>query len=682
MKDSNLDIGESIDSCLSLILSRPDKKQRRRLVINVLDEQVSNWERVASHPDFKSWLLVESPITKKRRFELLRDAWGDHDGNTLSIVFRLFLDHVAGNRPQRYGDALKGSDKKVGDLIERDYEIIDLLGVGGFGEVFLVYSHNENVKSFYALKILHASVVDADGIKRFETEARLLLSLDSSPYLVTARFIEKHGDQISLAMDYVQPDQNGRTTLQHHIKSGPVKLEDQIKWIVECCAGLATAYKAGIKAHRDIKPANLLIDSSRRLRVSDFGLASLGLIPGGIKPSSLIAPRTNGDSSQTIEGTSFGTPAYMSPEQFSDAHSCDVRSDIYSLGITMFEMASNGSLPFLPRIDPNNPRLNLFAEFARLHVKADLPTINSLLFPVIAKCCAKSPSQRFQTIDELQSAVRGLASKFGLTEVQLADSELSVMEQYNRIANQAVAHVRFGEHEKAIELFKQAIEIFDLGTASFDMGISLQKLGRYQEALDAYMSIKTDRNADIECSIAYCQAKLGGWKRAIPHYLAATELAPENLNAWENLARGYAQTSQRELAAKAFERLVGLPGVQALLWLEKGENEAELHRLSDAYNSLTTVIRISRKGHEEIADKARTILKVINKEGFFILVKKLLGRGFNDARLKLATDAAFEAATSGSVDESRAIQMLRGAEPAITYSQAERIYRDLMRPSK
>jgi serine/threonine protein kinase len=677
----NIDICESIDTYLSLLLSRPDKKQRTRRVIATLDEQVSTWEQVAKHSDFKSWLLVENPKTKKCRFEFLRDAWIDRDGNTLSIVFRLFLDHVLGNRPQRYGYTLKRSEKKVGDLIEGEYEIIDLLGVGGFGEVFLVYCHSEGVKSFYALKILHAAVKDADSIKRFETEARLLLSLNSSPYLVTARFIEKQDDQISLAMDYVQPDQYGRTTLQHHIKSGPINFEDQIKWIVECCAGLSAAYKAGIRAHRDIKPANLLIDASRRLRVSDFGLASLGLIPGGIKPSSLISPGSAGDGSQTIEGTSFGTPAYMSPEQFSDAHSCDVRSDIYSLGITIFEMANNGSLPFLPRLDSNNPRVNLFAEFARLHTRADLPTIDSFLFPVIAKCCAKSPAQRFQTIDELQSAVRGLANRSGLAAVQLADSELSVMEQYNKIANQAVAHVRFGEHEKAIDLFKQAIKIFDLGTASFDLGICLQKLGRYQEALDVYRSIKTDKNADIECSIAYCQAKLVGWQDAIPHYLAATRLAPENSIAWENLARGYAQTSQRELAAKAFERLVGLPGVQASHWLEKGENEAALHRLSDAYKSLTTVIRMSEKGQEEIARKARSILRVINKEGFFHQVKRLLGHGFNDARLKLATDAAFEASTNGSVDESRAIQMLRSAEPAITYTQAEKIYRELMKPS-
>jgi serine/threonine protein kinase len=682
MNDLNLEISESIDSCLALILSRPDKKERKRRVVKALDDQVENWESVARNPEFKLWLLVENLTTKKRRYDLLRDAWFDNDGNTLSIIFRLFLDHVAGNRPQRYGDVLKGTNRKVGDLVERDYEIIDLLGVGGFGEVFLVYSHNENVKSFYALKILHAAVVDEDGIKRFETEARLLLSLDSSPYLVTARFIEKRDDQISLAMDYVQPDRNGRTTLQQHIKAGPVKLEDQIKWVVECCAGLATAYKAGIKAHRDIKPANILIDSSGRVRVSDFGLASLGLIPGNIKPSSLIAPRTNRDNSQTIEGTSFGTPAYMSPEQFSDASSCDVRSDIYSLGITMFEMASNGALPFLPRIDPNKVRVNLFAEFARLHVKAELPTINSPLFPAIAKCCAKSPSHRFQTIGELQSAVRDLASKYGLSDVQLVDSELSLMERYNRISNQAVAHARFGEHEKAIELYKQAIEIFDLGSATFDMGLSLQKLGKYQDALDAYMSIKTDRNADIECSIAYCQVKLGGWKRAIPHYLAATEFAPENINAWENLARGYADTAQRELAATAFDRLVGLPGVQASHWLEKGENEAELNRLSDSFNSLTAVIRRAGNGDEKIVDSARKILSVINKKGFFFQVKKLLGPGFNEARLKLATDAVFDAVNNGSADETRTIKMLRGAEPAITYSQAERIYKELIMPAK
>lgn len=108
---------------------------------------------------------------------------------------------------------------------------------------------------------------------------------------------------------------------------------------------------------------------------------------------------------QTQQGQSFGTPPYMAPEQFLDATACDQRSDVYSLGVMMFEMASRGKLPFMA---PAGAR---WAAWAQLHARATLPMLDHPLFPLIRRCLAKDPAARFQTVADFSQAVS--AAYFG-----------------------------------------------------------------------------------------------------------------------------------------------------------------------------------------------------------------------------------------------------------------------------
>ena len=668
----------NIEVCLAYIVSRPEKKARTRRVLHFLDSHLPSWMEVARRDDFKKWLTIVNAKSQKQRGQILLDAWDCRDEKTVATLFQLFLDQQSGKRPHQFGATINSVTHRIGDLIFDEYEIIDLLGIGGFGQVFLTYSHNPNVLSFYALKLMKTGRINEESRKRFETEARLLLSLDDSPFIVPARFIEVQGDEVALAMDYVAPDRYGRTNLAEHIGAGQVNIEKQIRWAIECCTGLEVAYKSGVKAHRDIKPANILIDDSHTARITDFGIASLGLLPGCPKPSSLISVESDADSRMTMRGTSLGTPAYMAPEQFSDAYACDVRSDIYSLGVTLFELAQR-ELPFVPRLEGRIDGDIIFTTLARMHSQADLPRIDSPLYPVIAKCCAKQPQNRFQSMAELQNALSQLAAKIGIHLPQTTDDEPSIFERYNKLGNQAVAHARLEEHEKAIPLYREAMKIFDLGRAASDLGLSLQALGRYKEALEAYLSLKSDRTANDEISIGYSQVKVNGWQQAIQHYKAATVLEPNNFNAWENLAFGYISTSQLDLAAIALARVVTLPESRANHWLDKAAVELSLGRTNDAENSLNNALSPQSSASIEDRTKALNMMGRIKQQSLYLAAKRQLGPGYNEARLLEALDAALES-TSERSDEAKVIQAMRAKEPAITYSQAERIYRELLKP--
>ena len=669
-----------IEACLGFMLSRSELKARNRRVFHYLDVRLPQWMNIVKNKELIKWLLTLNPTTQTQRGKILIDAWDWRDEKTLATLFQLFLDHQKGKRLCQYGTSISGINHRIGDLIFDDYEIIDLLGVGGFGEVFLTYSHNQNVLSFQALKVMKAGKINPESRTRFETEARLLLSLDDSPFIVPARFIEVREHEVALAMDYIAPDQFGRTTLAEHIRSGRVPIEKQIRWAIECCAGLAVAYRSGVKAHRDIKPANILIDDAHTARITDFGIASLGLLPGCPRPSSLIDEDRNLEARKTMRGTSFGTPAYMAPEQFFDAYGCDVRSDIYSLGVTLFEL-SQGGLPFVPHLDGQIDGDLIFSTLARMHAQVQLPRIETPLYPVIAKCCAKQPGNRYQSIAELQEALSQMAPTIGVTLPEKRHQEPSILDRYNKLANQAVAHARFGEHEKAIPLYREAMKIFDLGQAAFDLGLSLQALGRYQEALDAYLSLRSDRTIDVEISIGYCKVKLNGWKEALPHYKKATELEPSNFNAWENLAFGYIATSQLDLAAQALARVVKFPECRSSHWIDKAEIEIAQGKLTDARTSLNSALSPPAVPEPTDRAKALSMLARLNQQSFYLAAKKILGPGFNESRLRLALGAAFEASRNERSDEPTVMQVMRAEEPAITYSQAERIYRELLKPN-
>ena len=252
-------------------------------------------------------------------------------------------------------------------MVADHFEMIDVLGAGGFGEVFLVLLHEHQLFEFGALKILRPNwLPDAGTRARFEKEAHILTSLRLHPHLVAPQYIERIDNSWAIVSEFVLPDQSGMLTLADHINSDKLTVQNCAKIMTEVCAGLASAYRDGVKAHRDLKPSNILIDLHGFARVMDFGLASTRGDRGDVEKQH-IPRKTLEMSNLTEAGTAFGTPAYMAPEQFFNAENCDERSDIYSLGVIFYEMTA-GKLPFKPPI-------NNMESWAQLHCSAQVPQL-------------------------------------------------------------------------------------------------------------------------------------------------------------------------------------------------------------------------------------------------------------------------------------------------------------------
>jgi serine/threonine protein kinase/tetratricopeptide (TPR) repeat protein len=213
----------------------------------------------------------------------------------------------------------------IGQIVSH-YRILEKIGSGGMGEVYL--AEDAKLKRQVALKFLpKAMTADPEAKLRFEREAQAAAALNH-PNIVTIHEIGEHEGQVFIAMEYVEGQ-----TLKEMISGSvgannysPLPIDQIVSIAAQIAAGLAAAHAKGI-VHRDVKPQNILVDRDGRVKILDFGLAKL-----------------KGVSQLTKESSTLGTVHYMSPEQ-TLGNDVDQRSDIWSLGVVMYEMLS-GKLPF------------------------------------------------------------------------------------------------------------------------------------------------------------------------------------------------------------------------------------------------------------------------------------------------------------------------------------------------
>ncbi len=201
------------------------------------------------------------------------------------------------------------------------YQIVSLLGRGGMASVYK--AHEMSLNRTVALKVLRPELAeDPSFVKRFQREAQAAARLNH-PAISTVYAIGQEGELTFFAMEYVQ----GGTLRQLIRQEGPLSLEKALDILIPAAEALEAAHKAGV-VHRDMKPGNILIGENGKVKVVDFGIAQV----------------TESTSHLTREGSFVGTPEYVSPEQC-EGKSVDGRSDIYSLGVTFFEMLT-GKTPF------------------------------------------------------------------------------------------------------------------------------------------------------------------------------------------------------------------------------------------------------------------------------------------------------------------------------------------------
>jgi len=258
------------------------------------------------------------------------------------------------------------------------YEIIGKLGSGGMATVLL--GKDSFMDREVAIKLLPRLFMHDPTFKeRFQREAKLLAQLEHSAIVPVYDF-GYHEDQPYMVNRYMR----GGSLLERITEQGALPLDVSLTIVSRICSALSAAHKRGI-VHRDIKPANILFDDSGQAFIADFGIAKLA------------------ESTSTLTGnTLVGTPAYMSPEQFSGEHEIDGRSDQYSLAIVLFEMLS-GEVPF---------KGDTTAKLMKNHLMDDPPSLRTLcsdlpesVEPVVEKALQKKPADRFPTIEAFQKSL-------------------------------------------------------------------------------------------------------------------------------------------------------------------------------------------------------------------------------------------------------------------------------------
>jgi serine/threonine protein kinase/Tol biopolymer transport system component len=269
------------------------------------------------------------------------------------------------------------------------YQLRSLLGVGGMGEVYL--AHDSQLRRQVALKLLPGEFTrDRERIQRFKQEARAVSSLNH-PNIVTVYEIGQSEGLHFIATEFIDGQ-----TLRQRTSAAPLNLSEALEIASQTAQALTAAHEAGI-VHRDIKPENIMLRRDGFVKVLDFGLAKL-LAPFRAEATTISDNRPSAEKQlSTDPGKVVGTPRYMSPEQIC-AQPVDARSDIFSLGVVLYEMIA-GRAPFEGATPSEVIAAILHVE--PLPLARFTPAVPPELERIVKKALRKERDERYQVVKEL-----------------------------------------------------------------------------------------------------------------------------------------------------------------------------------------------------------------------------------------------------------------------------------------
>lgn len=519
------------------------KGRRKKALFGKLDEMVPGWRGLVCAPEFAQWATVvdsENGTCMLDRVRLLLDDPAFAAGD-LAIILRMFARWIATESGgtdsrrllQRRAPRHEFNKRPV---LSGKYELIKALGRGGNGEVYLVWS--AETEKFYALKTIRLDYFrDPDVRQSFRNEARLWVSLGEHPNVAKAYFFEEIGERLYITMEYLEEEDDGiGPSLADKLAARHLSTKNLCVWFCQIADGLCHAYRSGIRAHRDIKPGNILIDRQGVARISDFGVATTlaTLVDGGANHGQVV-----------------GTPLFMSPEQFAGQQECDQRSDIYSLGVTLYQAVSGGALPYTPEYSPRTT-----AEFARFLAEVrklqetTLPRpLPSFLWPIIAKCLKKRPADRFPDMNAFREHLTRLAEEQKISVPKPAKETTDFWVFRDR----GYTFMSLGKYEDAIKEFDAFLAVLPDENVAFNRAVCLENLERYEEALQMYESFA--KRGDIKgiVNIGNCLRALGRKQEALHYAKLAVAQEKDDACCWIALGNAHFGLENWGEAMKAYE---------------------------------------------------------------------------------------------------------------------------------
>jgi len=312
----------------------------------------------------------------------------------------------------------------------RDYKIIKKIGEGGMGTVYL--AKDIMLEREVAIKVLNPLLTkDSQFTDRFRHEAKVQASL-IHPNIVTLYNYFREGDNYCMVMEYVE----GATLKQLITNTGPLP-EQKVVWVLnQILEAVGFAHKKGI-IHRDIKPSNILLTGDNTVKILDFGIAKILQ-----------------DKGLTKTGTKMGTIYYMSPEQVKAVKDIDHRTDIYSIGVTLYEMLS-GRIPFNVDTDSDFEIMNEIVKGEIKDPREYYPHISDWLVKVLFASVHKDRTKRIQNSDEFTKRLlskEGKAAAMGIADKTIIEEPITEIKEQQKTVSPPPAPVQ--TKPKPIETIK------------------------------------------------------------------------------------------------------------------------------------------------------------------------------------------------------------------------------------
>jgi tetratricopeptide (TPR) repeat protein len=476
------------------------------------------------------------------------------------------------------------------------------------GVVYIAYDHKLHEPC--ALKTYRDEVFarSPEVADRFRQEAATWIGLDLHLNVTQARLVTMIDGKPYIVLELVTGGDLATRIGRADLMGNPAAV---LRFALQFCDGMIHAMAKGIKAHRDIKPQNCLIAEGDVLKVTDFGLAKVldldGLHPaatpaptGGFWVASgthsLLNPSAAVDRSNqglTRTGVGAGTCTHMAPEQFRNTKGVDVRADVYSFGIMLFQMAT-GQLPFQGRT---------WQDFERMHTLFEPPAISGALAdalnPLVRRCLEKDPSRRFSDFSVLRSE---LGRIYSALERRPAPNPVSGTDlQAFQLSAKAVSLCNLGRMEQGMACFDQALELDPLSVAIwYNKGVYLGKapaaLACYQRALNnseyAGDLDWTIRPEQIWFNMALVLEELGDLEAAGNCYDEALALNPQYEKGL--LAKGVALESLGRIdeALDLYDRALAANPRSVGALASKGSAMADLGCLDEALSFFSASLEI------------------------------------------------------------------------------------------
>ena len=297
---------------------------------------------------------------------------------------------------------------RVGDVIDDKYRVDRILGIGGMGVV--VAAHHLRLGELVAIKLLlPEALVDIDAVRRFEHEARAAVKIKSEHVARIIDVASRKDGAPYIVMEYLE----GEDLADRLTRIGPLPVESTVELLLQACEAIAEAHAIGI-VHRDLKPANLFCmqdpDGHPSVKVLDFGI------------SKFTRAGANSGLGMTKTTAMMGSPYYMSPEQMESPRAVDARTDIWSLGVVLYQLLT-GEVPFagetLPQVCVN------VATRSPAPLRRYRPDVPNGLEAIAQRCLEKDPAQRYQSVAALASAL----ARFGSRRAQTSLDRILRIEQ-------------------------------------------------------------------------------------------------------------------------------------------------------------------------------------------------------------------------------------------------------------